>query len=370
VTFVAGLIVPRGVIAVTLVGPDGGTRWTHDVIAGVGWSPNATLAVLRSGQGAVVVWRGPHDKDDATLAASVDVEGNVRGEPFTVGAAACATDSDLAWLDHGPKGTWRVMTRGSSAAAPAFTLSEDREPVIYCGARRVFALGDGDDDVTLQSWAGGTRGPLMRVIEDADFREDDERSHELYAVADTLGIVRVGAAGSVASREVTANHRGPWRRLGEKLSEGDDVTLVDADSRIAVLAFTRDAAAPGDVAGTSSVEAFAWERAGTRETSYQLAPADASRVRGPFWSGAVTGGVVVAWVERSARMGGAEAPILGMTYRVVSIDALGDARLVERPADDLVDAGCDDLHCYAVALARAAGEDGGQPEVAEVLRYP
>src|ERR1700679_3446768 len=35
VTFVAGLVVPRGAIAVTALGPDGATRWTQNVIPGV-----------------------------------------------------------------------------------------------------------------------------------------------------------------------------------------------------------------------------------------------------------------------------------------------------------------------------------------------
>jgi len=59
-----------------------------------------------------------------------------------------------------------------------------------------------------------------------------------------------------------------------------------------------------------------------------------------------------------------------MAYRVVSVDAVGDLHRLEQPADELVDAGCDDAHCYAVRARAAAGEDGGQPEVAAVLAYP
>ncbi len=372
VTFVAGLVVPRGAIAVTLLGPDGATRWTREVIPGVTWSANATLSVLRSREGAVVVWRGLHGKEETTLAAAVDVDGKVQGELFAVGAAPCATDVDLAWVDHGPKGTWQVKARGPGAGGPtvALTLPEDREPVLYCGPHSVFGLGDGDDDVTLTTFRAGARSATMRVIDDADFRGDEERSHELYSVADALGIVRVGQGGTVAVREVTADHRSPWRRMGRKLTEGDDVTLVDADSHVATLAFTRDTSAAGDVTGTSSVQALAWDRAGTREASYELAAPDPSRVRGPFWSGAVTGGVVIAWAERPSRGRPGDAPIMGLTYRVVALDALGESHHVDRRADELVDAGCDDVHCYAVALVRAEGEDGGQAEAAEVLRYP
>ena len=79
---------------------------------------------------------------------------------------------------------------------------------------------------------------------------------------------------------------------------------------------------------------------------------------------------MVAWAERSVGNDAGEAPIDGLAYRVVSMDTPGELVRIARAADELVDAGCDEVHCYAVALARATGEDGGQPEVAEVLRYP
>ncbi len=371
-TFVAGLAVPRGAVVVAALGEGHTTRWTREVITGVTWSANATLAVFPAKSGALVVWRGPRAGQDVTLAVRVDGDGNVVGDAFPVGAAACATDDELVWVDHGPKGSWHVKAQAFGGQSPslAVTLPEDREPSVLCGAHRVFALGDGDDDVTLTTWGAGTRSAAVRVMEDTEFHGEEERGHEVYAVGDVLGIVRIGASGTVAVREVSDGHRPPWHRFGKKLTEGDDVTLVDADAHSAVLVFTRDASAPGDVAGASSVEGLAWSRASGHDTSYQLAPPDAPRVRGPFWSGAVSGGIVVAWAERSSRSDGGEAPIVGMSYRVVSTDALGESHRIERPADELVDAGCDDLHCYAVALARAPGEDGGQPEVAEVLTYP
>jgi hypothetical protein len=374
VTFVAGLVAARGVVAITALAPDGATLWTRDAITGVTWSSNATVAVIPSPRGAFVVWRGPRANLDVTTAASFDGEGNALEEPFTVGAAACATDSELAWAERGTKGTWLVKARafGATTQTTAIAVPEERDPVVLCGAHRLFAFGDGDDDVTLTSWERGVRAPSLRVMEDVEFGSDEERGHEVYAVGDVVGIVRVGAGGSVTAREVTGDKRSAWRHLGRKLTEGDDVTLVDADARMAILAFTRDTSAPGDVVSQSSVLVLAWERAGTGDWTNELAPSDALRTRGPFWSGAVAGGVVVGWAERSARAD-AGAPVVGMAYRLVSSEptgSLGELRRVDRPADDLVDAGCDDAHCYAVALARRAGEDGGQPEVAEVLRYP
>jgi hypothetical protein len=371
-TFVAGLVVPRSAVALSSIGADGATRWTRDVITGVVWSANATLNVFGAKAGAVVVWRGLRAGQEVTLAALVDADGKVDGEPFPVGAATCATDAELAWIDHAPSGSWVVNRQafGTHAPVSALTLPEDRDPAILCGPHRIFALGDGEYDVTLNTWGEGARSSPLRVIAETDFRGDEERGHEAYGVGDVLGLVRIGVAGSVASREVASDHASPWRRLGRKLTEGDDVTLVDADVHNAVLAFTRDTSSGADVAGASGVRALVWERGGTRDVNYELAAPDRARARGPFWSGAVSGGVVIAWVERSARADAGEAPILGMTYRLVSIDALGESHRVVRPADDLVDAGCDDTRCYAVALARASNEDGGQPELAEVIAYP
>jgi hypothetical protein len=371
VTLIAGLVVPSSAIALTALGADGATRWTHDVITGVLWSANATLSVLPSKGGAIVVWRGLRGGQEVTVAVGVSLDGKMDGEPYPVGAAACVTDTDLAWVDHGPKGTWLVWTRAFGAATSVvdLTLPEDRDPAMLCGTRTVFALGAGDDDVTLSTVGATPHATPLRVQKDADFRGDEERGHEVYAVGDALGIVRFGLSGSVATREVVGRELAAWRRFGKKLALGDDLALVDADVRNAVLVYTHDPAAGSDDGG-STVEAFVWERSGTREASQTIAPADASRVRGPFWSGAVPGGIVVGWAERGAHADAGHAPILGMAYRVVSVDAVGDLHRLEQPADELVDAGCDDARCYAVALARAAGEDGGQPEVAAVLAYP
>jgi len=370
-TLIAGLVVPTSAIAVTALAADGSTRWTRDAITGVTWSANATLNVLASPNGAIVVWRGLRSGQEVTVASEVSLDGKVAGDPYPVGAAACATTTSLAWVDHGPKGTWLVKTRpfASPEAAVGLTLPEDRDPALLCGAHNVFALGDGDDDVVLNVLTAPAHPVRVRVLVDSEFKGDEERGHEAYAVGDDLGFVRFGLAGSVAAREVASGQASPWRRFGQKLAEGDDVVLVDADARAAVVAFTHEPGASDDTGG-STVEALAWERAGTKSVSYRLAPADAAHARGPFWSGAVPGGVVIGWAERSARADGGRAPIVGMAYRVVSVETLGEIHRIERAADELVDAGCDETRCYTVALARSQGEDGGQPEVAAVLAYP
>ncbi len=59
-----------------------------------------------------------------------------------------------------------------------------------------------------------------------------------------------------------------------------------------------------------------------------------------------------------------------MGYVLIAGDAPGELHRIARPADDIVDAGCDDARCYAVALVRGAAEDGTSPEAVTVLAYP
>ena len=372
VTFVAGLAVSTSTIALTAIGPDGVTRWTRDAITGVTWGPNAAVSTFAAGTGAVVTWRGQRNGQEGTVASEMSADGKLAQEPYAVGAAACTTDAQIAWIDHGARGSWLVKTRafGTSVALTTVTLPEDREPALLCSAHRVFAFGDGDEDVTLSIAGEAPRAMPLRVILDADFRGDEEEGHEVYAVGDAVGVVRMGLTGSVAVREITGQGHSPWRRFGKKLALGDDLALVDGDDREAILVFTREVLGGGEGSGRSSVLAFVWERSGTRSASYELGAPDGAYERGPFWSGAVKRGIVVAWVERGVRADAGQAPVIGLAYRVVSLDALGDVHRILRPADDLVDAGCDDARCYAVALARAIGEDGGQPEIAAVLSYP
>jgi len=374
-TYVAGLVVPSSVIAVTALAADGTTRWTRDAITGVSWSANATLTAIPTPRGGIVVWHGPRAGQDVTVAAHLDESGTLLDEAFTIGAAACATDAELAWAERGTKGTWLVKARafGLPAQVTALALPEDRDPVVLCTPHRIFAFGDGDDDVTLTSWGQGVRAPALRVMEDVEFGSDEERGHEVYAVGEVVGIVRYGGSGGVAAREVSGEKRSAWRRFGKKLAEGDDVLLVDADARTALLAYTHDVSGledPAGAASATSVMALGWDRTEVRDWTHELAPADPLHGRGPFWSGAVASGLVVGWAERASHDDAGGAPIEGMAYRVVSGETVGELKRVALAADELVDAGCDDARCYAVALERKAGEDGGQPEVAEVVAYP
>ena len=86
----------------------------------------------------------------------------------------------------------------------------------------------------------------------------------------------------------------------------------------------------------------------------------------PVHKGALT---VASGPERGvASSDKASAPITGLAYRTLE-DGSATQRLAQ-PAEAVVDAGCDETRCYAVALAREPGGDGMKPEAMKVLAYP
>jgi hypothetical protein len=242
-----------------------------------------------------------------------------------------------------------------------------------CGDHDVVVLGDGDDDLTATSVSFGDppgRAPVV-LVRDADFGDDEEREHDAYTVGDDLGIVRVGAAGALAMREVPrGGSPSPWRKLTHAVPGDDDVVAVDGDATATLIVYTEDAgpACPGTGSAAASVHAIRVVRATGEETVLDLAPADCAHSPGPFWIAPAPAGPAVAWAERKSGAQGA-APISGATFRVVTAAGVQPGHL-EQPADALVDAGCDKRGCAVAALLRLQGGDGMQPEAIGIVGYP
>jgi len=138
----------------------------------------------------------------------------------------------LTWHNVWMASHGREMARELKAAGhEVITLSPDRSPTLVCGARSVFALADGDDDLTVDIFVPGSasaRRPTL-VIRNSDFA-DEEREHESFTVADDLEIARVGVGGSVATRTVMGDRdASPWRRLKHVLSDEDDLVAIDGN---------------------------------------------------------------------------------------------------------------------------------------------
>jgi hypothetical protein len=353
-TMVAGLLVSRGTVAVSDIGDDGLIRWTVDVLSGISGGPNVELHVFPARDGAAVVYRGRRGDRAVMEAVLVDAAGHLSGPAVDAGAAACATDDALVWVERPHGGSARVLGLpwGKSRSEELARVSPERDPALVCGNKTVFALGDGEQDTTIATWPVAQPRPRW-VMRDRDF-SDEEREHDTFVVGDTLGLVRVGQSGVVAVRDVGAE-MSPWRHLGARLNEADDVVADEAGC---------------DGPGAPSVHALHVEKRTGSEQSFELAPAPCDRELGPFWTGSIDKAFVVAWVERASVRAAAEPPIVGLAYRTITSAGLGELSRVSRPSDEMVDAGCDKDRCYAVALVRPRGAVEMLPEAVEVVAYP
>jgi hypothetical protein len=367
---VAGLVASRGVIAVSDLGDDGGTRWTVDALSEVAWSSSTELRAFPTADGIMVVYRGLRRGQVVAEAVSIDSQGRIVGSEFAAGGAACATDTALAWIDGSKGGGARVtsMDRGQTTPVTVITIPAEREPTLVCGSHQLFALGEGGQDLTVA--IGGAGAAQSRVVlRDRDF-SDEEREHDTFAIEDTLGIVRIGKSGAIALREVSTGGRGSWRKLATRLAEADDVLAIDADGDALTVIFTRDDSASCDGSGASTIRALRASRTGTEEQTVDLASVECGRDVGPFYTGTTSGSFVVGWVERSTMRDPKAPPIVALAYRAFDHSVLGALRRVAVPSDEMVDAGCDKDRCYAVALVRAPGIQDMQPEWVQAIAYP
>jgi hypothetical protein len=363
-TMLAGLVAARGAVAVTALDDRGKSTWSVDVLSGVS-STNAELRAFPAGDGVVVVYRGRREGRSVTEAVAVSSDGSVSGPVIEAGPLACATDGALAWVTLSKGGPSRVMSApwGWGPISDLSLVPPDRDPMLVCGARTIFAFGDGERDTTIVRLPGA-QGPSV-VMRERDFR-DDERQHDTFVTGDTLGLVRVGQSGAVSVREIGSESVGPWHPFVARLLEGDDVVAVDGDRNASIVVFTKDDGGGCDGPGAPSVHALYRSNEPEVERKFDLAPAECGTDAGPFWTGAVGGSFVVGWVERASTRTPGEAPIRGFAFQTIAATGVGELRRLSRPADEMVDAGCNKDHCYAVALAT---EETGAQRI-ETLVYP
>jgi hypothetical protein len=373
---VAGLVAAEKAIVVSRVeSASGKATFRTSALKNVGWTADAELRAYPADGGAAVVWRGLRDGKMVRQMILVGKEGAVEGDPFDVGPATCATDDGVAWTERGSNGKTRVLLRAWHASGPreVASVGADREPVVVCAAHRVFALGQGDDDLVLSVGDAEASSPKT-LLGAGELGLDDDRELEELTVGDELALFRVASNGVVAIRETKSGAPTSWHKLNTTIPADDDLVAVDGDADAIVAVTTRDmpGACTGDAGGTGTgtgVRGLRVARSGT-ETSVELAPAECGKDVGPFWIGEAGSALVVAWAERVPKTGATSAPIAGLAYRVFAGPTPGAMLHVARPADALVDAGCDETKCYAVALARAPGTTEMEPELATVLAYP
>jgi hypothetical protein len=386
---VAGLVAAEGVIRVMAL-TAGEPAWTVDALRTVAWAPDAELKILPAGEGVAIVWRGLLAGKTGSTLVVLGPHGEARGAPVAVGAGSCTTAEGVAWLDARGSGPVHVRARRWDEDPPrdVATLAHDRAPTLLCGDHDAFVLGEGDDDLTDTAFSpaeGGAR-PSLVAIRDRDFGDDDEREHEAFTVGDALDVVRVGGGGTLWQREIAQAQASSWHRLKHALSEDDDIVAVDGDAASTLVVFTREAAdaCAGGESGAVTVRALRVDRKTGEESPATLAPAECDGNPGAFWIGAAPGGPVVAWNRRRAHPPANVAPIDSLVYRVLGPEQPSTFESARSPrssvrtregrlevdADALVDAGCDEMGCFAAALARGPDNDGGRPESIVALVYP
>ena len=337
----AGLVVPRASVVASLLTPEGVVSWSTVVLDGVAWSASAELRVLpaKDGGGAIA-WHGLRGGQRVSQVVMVDVSGRVLGDAFDAGTAACATADGFVWIERAKNVGTNVRLRpwNASVTQDILVIPPDRDPELVCSAHRAFVLGEGEDDVTVVEIAGATSNGPYPFIADRDFPSDEEREHELFTAGDSLGVVRVGHAGALALRELASGDGLPWKKLGTRIADDDDLVAVEASESSVFVAFTRDegercAGAPaasvhGILVGRARGDGGASVDAQGGGRVLEVAPYDCAREPGPFWSADLGGSegarsFLIGWIERVHKAGPTTAPIVGLAYRTIAATARG-----------------------------------------------
>lgn len=364
---VAALDVAAHAIRAQRVAPSGAVVADRVVLDDVAWTSDADLKVFAANGGVAIAWHGLRGGALVRVLVTTAPDLSPRGAPVAISAGTCATQ-DAFYSTDGRRVTARPWTGGSSRA----DLPEDADASLVCAAHRAFVVLEEEEKTSLLTPFADAGAARTVLVEEAAFGEDDQRERAEYTVGDDLGIVRLGTTGSLAMRELRAGELGAMQKLTITIPREDDVVAVDASARFVVVVSTHDASERcDDGAAATKVAALRIDRATHAEAAFELSPGTCGREIGPFFTGAVGDAVSVAWVERRSVHAKDEAPVAGLVYRAVGPEgAAPELGRIDQPADALVDAGCDEARCYAVALARRPGADVMVPGFARVLRYP
>jgi hypothetical protein len=370
-TFVAGFVAGENVVRVMAL-RGANVLWTMDPVRAVTWTPDAELRLEPAADGVAVLWRSAHGESSAGSVVVMDEHGQAKGGPDGVGASMCTTATGLAWIAadrHGPSRVFaRAWDEGAGHAVGA--IPPDRAPSLYCGARGVFVLADGDDDITATSFVPGdaTMGASAVVLRDADFA-DDERDHYAFSVGDDLGIMRVGDSGDVSLRRVPrGGNPAPWRKWKHAIGSDDDIVDVDGDveSTIAVVEAQAGGVCPSTGAPADRLRAVRFDSS-EHESVIDLSAPDCDRTPGPVWiAEAPRSGLLVAWGQSAARPKSAAAPLSGLGFRSAGPGHSGDMAF---DAVGLTKAGCDDEGCFAAALEIENDGDAMHPLKIGLYQY-
>jgi hypothetical protein len=366
--FVAGLDVAASAIRVQRLSAQDEVLLDKVALSGVRWSSESELRLMPAGAGVALVWRGLRAGKLVRQLVVLSRDLVATGDVVDVPAASCATQ-DAFWFADGKHITRRTWSGASSRRdAP-----KDKDASLVCAQMKAFAVLDEDDATSVAPLDRPVGAALsaLSVFKESEFGDDEQRERAEFSVGDDVGIVRLGASGAIAWREIVAGRASPLRRAKAKIGREDDVVAVEASSRIVLVVFTEEiaGACPNGEAQVR-IKALRVDRTTLEESVIELDPGRCAREVGPFFTSALEDSVGVAWVERVPVVGDARAPISALAHRrVPAAGAASELTRAEIAADALVDAGCDGARCVAVMLGRKAGNSAMVPGILRAIRY-
>ena len=373
---IAGLDVPAKAIRVQRIDPKGAVLSDRIALDDVKWSTDSDVKLAAGSDGKAdsiaLTWHGIRGGKLVRQLVMLGPDLEKKGEPVEVSSAYCAT-KDGVWFANDATAT----ARGWNGDKTRVSLPKDKDAALYCSMHRAWGVIEEDDKASLLPLATRTAEPIV-MIKEGDFGEDDQRELSEYNVGDEMGLVRLAMSGAIAVRETSDGGVGALHKLKSAIGREDDVVAVDASSKVVVIVYTQDVSSTcprnnerDENAGSAStrVQALRVDRTTFEESTVELSPGRCGNDVGPFFTGPQNDEVSVAWVERTAGLGKARAPIVGLSHATVGVAGTPSAKRIEQVADALVDAGCDGKQCFAAALVRRDDGDAMTPGFVRVLRW-
>jgi hypothetical protein len=297
-----------------------------------------------------------------------------------VGSATCSTADgvySVARENDGWKGTFFPMTGGSSDGP---FLPGRSDATIVCGRRRAFVVLAGSGEIRAARWLPGEHDARPTLLPKAPLADGEDETLMSTREDDLVVVKRDRSAFHtlVWSGDAAAS----WRKAEVVPREGRALEALEADPTRLALVLVRTVTKVKGCAGSETTDAVA-EVAIVELDSGKLVHAPEAietwkcgAEPGPFFTGWTGGKLVVAW-PRGADVACARAGVKrgGLGYAEVDPSG-GRAKVgrVARPAETLVEAGCGESRCYAVALTRGSdpcgAADGPESGRLELVAYP
>jgi len=307
--------------------------------------------------------------------------GSGRTEAATVGSAACSTADGVYSLSReatGWRGSFFPLTE-VAADKEGPLLAGRAQATIVCGQHRAFVVLSAAGELRAAAWT-----PSAHEVHPVDLPKPPSSGAEedtlMAAMGDKLVIAKLER--STLHTLVWPDEGSDWRRAEAAGLQGLALEALEPGQGQLGLLFVRTTARAKGCPRTDVADAVA-EVALVDAVSGQFvhAPESVETWRcgaepGPFFSGWADGNFLVAW-PRGADAACVRAGVRrgGLGYAEVDRQT-GRAHVgrVMRPAETIVEAGCDAMKCYAVALTRGAdacgAADGPDSGRLEIISYP